>query len=70
MSDLILTLLATLARALLAHSCGEALHWLLDHIAPGIPALVGGGIGLVMGVTLVEIILAFWHRRSGADHEP
>jgi len=59
------TLLATLARALIAHGCGEALRLVLEYIAPGMPPPVCIVVGLLTGVLLVELVIAIWHRRNG-----
>jgi hypothetical protein len=69
LGPLLTALLATLARALVAHACGEALRLLLEHVAPGMPPLVCIAVGLLTGVTLVELIVTIWHRRSG-PHDP
>jgi hypothetical protein len=66
----LLSLLATLARALLAGGCGEVLRLFLQYLAPGIPPLAGIAIGLVLGVTVVEIAAALWHRGAGSNEDP
>jgi hypothetical protein len=63
-------ILATLARALLAGGCGEVVRLFLQYLAPGIPPLAGIAIGLVLGVTLVEIAAALWHRRTASNNDP
>ncbi len=62
-------LFATLARALIAHACGEALRLVLEYVAPGMPPLVCIAVGLLTGVTLVELVVTIWHRRNG-PHDP
>jgi hypothetical protein len=57
-------LLATLARALIAHEWGEALRLGLEYIAPGISPLVCIVVGVVLGATLVKLITTFWCRRN------
>jgi hypothetical protein len=64
------TMLATLVRALLAGGCGEVVRLFLQYLAPGIPPLAGIAIGLVLGVTLVEIGAALWHRRTASNNDP
>ena len=61
---LIITLMLTLARALLAHGCGELVRIILARIAPTLPPLVAVIIGLVLGVVLVEAAAALWRRRK------
>jgi hypothetical protein len=63
-------LLVAFARALLAHVCGEVLRLFLQYLAPSIPPLVCIGIGLVLGVALVEIAAMLWHRGTGSNEDP
>jgi len=55
-------LLVTIARALLAHGCGELIRIILARVAPGLPPLIALAVGLVLGVALIEIAVALWHR--------
>ena len=41
------TLLATLARAFIAHACGEGLRLVLEYVAPGVPPPVCIVVGMV-----------------------
>jgi hypothetical protein len=59
----LLLLLATLARALLAHGCAELLRLALDYFAPRVPPILCGAIGLVLGAIIVEGCALLWHRR-------
>jgi hypothetical protein len=52
--------LATSARTLIEHACVEALRLALEYTAPGIPPIFVG-IGLALGVTLVETAATLWH---------
>jgi hypothetical protein len=54
-----------IGRALAAHFCGEAVRVILESILSGIPPLLAIGVGLVAGVTPVEIAATLWHRRTG-----
>ena len=67
---LFLALLATFARALLAHGCGEAFRMILAHFAPGMPPVLCIAIGLVLGVILIEIVALLWHRHTGSNVDP
>ena len=69
LGSIITTFLATLARALIAHACGEGLRLVLEHVAPGIPPPVCIVVGLLTGVVLVELLIAIGRRRNG-PHEP
>jgi hypothetical protein len=67
---LLVTLLIALARALLAHGCGEALRLFLHCLAPGIPPLICVAIGLALGVMLIEVAAMLWRRRAAAHDVP
>jgi hypothetical protein len=59
----------TLARALLARACAEALWRAFKYLAPDMPPILLIAIALVLGVVLVEIAAILWHRRNGS-HDP
>lgn len=59
----LLTLLAALTHALLTHVFGEASRFILGHFVPSIPRLVCTAIGLVFGVTLIEVVALLRQRR-------
>ena len=61
---LVLFLLATLARALLAHGCGEVIRFSIEYLLPGIPPLICVAAGLVVGVTLIEVAGQLFNRRD------
>ena len=52
-------LLATLARAIIAHACG--------YLVPNVPPLICLVIGPVLGIALIEIAVTVWRRRDGPD---
>jgi hypothetical protein len=66
----LIALLATLARALTAHACGEALRFTLEYLAPNMPPLICIVIGLVLGIALIEIAVTVWRRRDGRPDPP
>jgi len=67
----LIILLAALTRALIAYGCGEALHLLLEYVAPDAPLAVYIAVRLFMRVALVEftvrieLVVTIWHRRNG-----
>ena len=58
------SLIALLARALLAHGCGEALSRLFDYLAPDAPPFVGIVLGLAIAVAVVELAATACQRRG------
>jgi len=65
----ILAFLTTLARALLAHCCGEVFRMILEYLLPGASPLVCLASGLMISVVFVEAATTFWHRRSHEDSD-
>jgi len=50
-------LLATLARALIAYACGEAIHLLLEYIAPDAPPAVYMAVRMLTRIAIVELMV-------------
>jgi hypothetical protein len=61
LTNLVLT---TLARALMAHSCGEIVRAVIQYFAPEASSLACFVLGLALGVVLVEIAATYWHRAT------
>jgi hypothetical protein len=62
---ILLELLATIARALLEHGCGEILRLAMHYMVPSIPPFVCIAFGLVFSVTMIEVAAMLWRRRTG-----
>jgi xanthine/uracil permease len=63
----LVAMLAILARALLAHGCGEVLRLFFQYLAPHMPPVVCVGMGLTLSVILVEIAATLWRRGTGSN---
>jgi hypothetical protein len=57
--------LTALARALIAHSCGEIVRVVIQYFVPGASSLACVVLGLTVGVVLVEIATTYWRRAAG-----
>jgi hypothetical protein len=57
-------LLFAIARAFLAHGCGELMRSILARVAPGLPPLFALAVGLVLGVVLVDVATVLRHREK------
>ena len=59
----LIALLTTLARAWLAHCCGEICRMVFHHLAPNMPQLACYAAGLALGMTMIESAALLWRRR-------
>jgi hypothetical protein len=64
----LLILLATVARALMAHTCGEGLRLAFEYGAPNTPPPLCLALGLLAGVMLLAVTI--WRRRDDPRDPP
>ncbi len=63
----VISVLITLARALLAAGCGEALRLVLERMLPGVHPLVCLGVSVLAAVVLIELATALYWHSAGPD---